>query len=150
LCQARLKNQDRPYRRLYQQPGHRRRPGLVAGGARLCFSPFATRRGGRGFSYAAAVADDAGNIRTAFTFPNEARWVGQAWADVIGRGTRSSMEAITPVYIDGTHPHQHAASAYCQADRYAHAGAAHRHSHADRHSNVDPHSHRSCDHRLAG
>ena len=50
---------------------------------------------GRGFSYAAAVADDAGNIRTAFTFPNEARWVGQAWADVIGRGTRSSMEAIT-------------------------------------------------------
>ncbi len=50
---------------------------------------------GRGFSYAAAVADDTGNIRTAFTFPNEARWVGQPWADVIGRGTRSSMEAIT-------------------------------------------------------
>jgi hypothetical protein len=50
---------------------------------------------GRGFSYAAAVADEAGNIRTALTFPNEARWVGQPWADVIGRGTRSSMEAIT-------------------------------------------------------
>jgi len=50
---------------------------------------------GRGFSYAAAVADEAGNIRTAFTFPNEARWVGQPWADVIGRGTRSSIEVIT-------------------------------------------------------
>ncbi|MBN1136828.1 MAG: hypothetical protein JXM73_09590 [Anaerolineae bacterium] len=50
---------------------------------------------GRGFSYAAAVADEAGNIRTAFTFPNEARWMGQPWADVIGRGTRSNMEAIT-------------------------------------------------------
>jgi len=50
---------------------------------------------GRGFSYAAAVADETGNIRTAFTFPNEARWVGQPWADVIGRGTRSNMEAIT-------------------------------------------------------
>jgi len=50
---------------------------------------------GRGFSYAAAVADEAGSIRTAFTFPNEARWVGQPWADVIGRGTRSNMEAIT-------------------------------------------------------
>jgi PA14 domain len=50
---------------------------------------------GRGFSYAAAVADESGNIRTAFTFPNEARWVGQLWADVIGRGTRSTMEAIT-------------------------------------------------------
>jgi len=50
---------------------------------------------GRGFSYAAAVADDGGNIRTAFTFPNEARWVGQPWADVIGRGTRSQLEAIT-------------------------------------------------------
>lgn len=50
---------------------------------------------GRGFSYAAAVADDTGNLRTAFTFPNEARWVGQPWADVIGRGTRSNMEAIT-------------------------------------------------------
>jgi hypothetical protein len=49
---------------------------------------------GRGFSYAAAVADDTGNIRTAFTFPNEARWVGQPWADVIGRGTRSKIEAI--------------------------------------------------------
>ncbi len=50
---------------------------------------------GRGFSYAAAVADEAGNIRTAFTFPNEARWVGQPWADVIGRGTRSKIEVIT-------------------------------------------------------
>jgi hypothetical protein len=48
---------------------------------------------GRGYSYAAAVADDQGNIRTAFTFPNELRWIGQQWADVIARGTRSGREA---------------------------------------------------------
>ena len=50
---------------------------------------------GQGFSYAAAVADDRGTIRTAFTFPNETRWIGQAWADVIARGSRSEHEAIT-------------------------------------------------------
>ena len=47
----------------------------------------------RGYSYAAAVADDQGNIRTALTFPNEMRWIGQPWADVIARGNRSGMEA---------------------------------------------------------
>jgi hypothetical protein len=50
---------------------------------------------GRGYSYAAAVADDQGNMRTAFTFPNESRWIGQEWADVIARGTRSEREAST-------------------------------------------------------
>jgi hypothetical protein len=48
---------------------------------------------GRGYSYAAAVADDQGNMRTALTFPNELRWTGQEWADVIARGTRSGQEA---------------------------------------------------------
>lgn len=61
----------------------------------FCFLRSPQEGSGRGFSYAAAVADDTGNIRTAFTFPNEARWVGQPWADVIGRGTRSNLEAIT-------------------------------------------------------
>lgn len=50
---------------------------------------------GHGFSYAAAVADEDGSIRTAFTFPNEQRWIGQAWAEVIARGSRSSREATT-------------------------------------------------------
>lgn len=45
------------------------------------------------YSYAADVADDLGVIHTAFTFPNEARWVGQSWAEVIARGTNSGMEA---------------------------------------------------------
>lgn len=49
----------------------------------------------RGYSYAAAVADDWGNFRTAFTFPNEMRWIGQEWADVIARGTRSGQEIST-------------------------------------------------------
>jgi hypothetical protein len=48
---------------------------------------------GRGYSYAAAVADDQGNIRTALTFPNEVRWIDQPWADVIARGNRSGLEA---------------------------------------------------------
>lgn len=48
---------------------------------------------GPGYAYAAAVADDRGNFRSAFTFPNEMRWVGEEWADVIARGTRSGMEA---------------------------------------------------------
>ncbi len=48
---------------------------------------------GQGYAYAAAVADDRGNFRTAFTFPNEMRWVGEEWADVIARGTRSGIEA---------------------------------------------------------
>lgn len=47
----------------------------------------------RGYSYAAAVADDQGNMRTALTFPNEMRWIGQPWADVIARGNRSGLEA---------------------------------------------------------
>ncbi len=50
---------------------------------------------GHGFSYAAAVADDAGHIRTAFTFPNEQRWLGMAWAEVIARGSRSNVQAVT-------------------------------------------------------
>jgi hypothetical protein len=50
---------------------------------------------GRGYSYAAAVADDDGRMRTAFTFPNEMRWIGQEWADIIARGSRSEREAST-------------------------------------------------------
>lgn len=50
-------------------------------------------RDGPGYSYAADVADELGVIATAFTFPNEARWVGQSWAEVTGRGTNSGMEA---------------------------------------------------------
>jgi hypothetical protein len=50
---------------------------------------------GPGYAYAAAVADDQGAIRTAFTFPNEARWIGQEWADVTARGTRSELEGST-------------------------------------------------------
>jgi len=47
----------------------------------------------RGFAYAAAVADDEGSFQTAVTFPNEMRWIGEDWADVIARGTRSGLEA---------------------------------------------------------
>jgi hypothetical protein len=50
---------------------------------------------GRGYSYAAAVAEEDGSFRTALTFPNEMRWFGQEWADVIARGTRSHKEAST-------------------------------------------------------
>jgi len=50
---------------------------------------------GPGYAYAAAVADERGSIHTAFTFPNEMRWVGQDRADVIARGSRSGLEAIT-------------------------------------------------------
>ncbi len=49
---------------------------------------------GPGYSYAADVADDEGMIQTAFTFPNEARWVGQSSAEVMARGTNSGMEAV--------------------------------------------------------
>jgi hypothetical protein len=49
----------------------------------------------RGYSYAAAVADDQGNMHTALTFPNEMRWIGQEWADVIARGSRSGREATS-------------------------------------------------------
>jgi hypothetical protein len=49
---------------------------------------------GRGYSYAAAMADDRGIFRTDLTFPNETRWTVQAWADVIARGTRSGQEGI--------------------------------------------------------
>lgn len=48
-----------------------------------------------GYAYAAAVADDRGNFHTAFTFPNEMRWIGEELADVIARGTRSGVEAVT-------------------------------------------------------
>jgi hypothetical protein len=47
---------------------------------------------GRGYAYAAAVADENGAVRTALTFPNEVRWLGQPWADVIARGSRSGLE----------------------------------------------------------
>jgi len=50
---------------------------------------------GSGYAYAAAVADDRGAFRTAFTFPNEKRWIGEEWADVIARGSRSGFEAIS-------------------------------------------------------
>jgi PA14 domain len=50
---------------------------------------------GSGYAYAAAVADERGAFRTAFTFPNEGRWIGEEWADVIARGSRSGFEAIT-------------------------------------------------------
>ena len=49
---------------------------------------------GPGYAYAAAVADDRGSIHTAFTFPNEMRWVGQNRANVIARGSRSGLEAV--------------------------------------------------------
>ena len=48
---------------------------------------------GEGYAYAAAVADDEGGFAAAFTFPNERRWSGQAWAEVIARGSRSAREA---------------------------------------------------------
>lgn len=47
---------------------------------------------GPGFAYAAAIADDQGRIHTAFTFPNEMRWIGESFAEVIARGTRSGVE----------------------------------------------------------
>jgi hypothetical protein len=47
---------------------------------------------GPGFAYAAAIADGEGRIHTAFTFPNEMRWIGQDFADVIARGSRSGLE----------------------------------------------------------
>ena len=50
---------------------------------------------GPGYAYAADVADEMGSIHTAFTFPNELRWVGQDRAAVIARGSRSGLEAIT-------------------------------------------------------
>jgi hypothetical protein len=48
---------------------------------------------GPGYAYAAAVADEAGSFHTAFTFPSEARWIGQDRAYVIARGSRSGLEA---------------------------------------------------------
>jgi hypothetical protein len=32
---------------------------------------------GEGYAYAAAIADEAGNFRSTFTFPNEMRWMNQ-------------------------------------------------------------------------
>ena len=46
-----------------------------------------------GYAYAAAVADEQGHFYTAFTFPNELRWIGEEWADVTARGLRSGIEA---------------------------------------------------------
>jgi len=48
---------------------------------------------GKGYSYAAAIADDSGAFSTAFTFPKEARWLGASWADVIAQGIRSARQA---------------------------------------------------------
>lgn len=48
---------------------------------------------GPAYAYAAAVADERGSFRTAFTFPNEIRWIGQERAYVIARGSRSGLEA---------------------------------------------------------
>ena len=48
---------------------------------------------GKGYSYAAAVAGDSGTFSAAFTFPNEARWLGASWADVIAQGIRSARQA---------------------------------------------------------
>ncbi len=48
---------------------------------------------GPGFAYAAAVADDQGRMHTAFTFPNEMRWIGEEFAEVVARGSRSGLEA---------------------------------------------------------
>jgi hypothetical protein len=48
---------------------------------------------GPGYAYAAAVADERGYFYTAFTFPNELRWIGEEWADVIARGMRSGIES---------------------------------------------------------
>jgi hypothetical protein len=45
------------------------------------------------YAYAAAVTDDGGSFQTALTFPNELRWIGQEWAEVNARGTRSGLEA---------------------------------------------------------
>jgi hypothetical protein len=50
---------------------------------------------GPGYAYAAAVVDDRGRFRTALTFPNEARWIGEQVAAVIARGSRSGLEART-------------------------------------------------------
>jgi len=50
---------------------------------------------GPGYAYAAAVADDNGSFHTAFTFPNEMRWMGQDQAYVVARGNRSGLEAVT-------------------------------------------------------
>lgn len=44
------------------------------------------------FAYAAAVADADARFEAVFTFPNEARWLGKAHADVVARGTRSGLE----------------------------------------------------------
>ena len=48
---------------------------------------------GEGYAYAAAVADEDGGFRTAFTFPDEMRWMNQSWAEVLARGTRSQRQA---------------------------------------------------------
>lgn len=52
-----------------------------------------------GFAYAAAIADGEGRIHTAFTFPNEMRWIGEDSAEVIARGTRSGVELTGRFYL---------------------------------------------------
>ncbi len=47
------------------------------------------------YAYAAAVADEQGSFQTAFTFPNELRWIGQDRAFILARGSRSGLEATT-------------------------------------------------------
>ena len=58
------------------------------------------------YAYAAAVVDDQGQFQTAFTFPNEVRWIGQQAANVIARGTRSGFESSTPFVILAPTPTQ--------------------------------------------
>ncbi len=54
---------------------------------------------GKGYSYAAAVADDSGAFSTGFTFPNETRWLGASWADVIAQGIRSARQATVRFHL---------------------------------------------------
>lgn len=54
---------------------------------------------GSEYAYAAAVASEGGAFRTAFTFPSEARWFGQEWAEVIARGTRSGLQTSARFFL---------------------------------------------------
>ena len=54
---------------------------------------------GPGYAYAAALADENGAFHTAFTFPNEMRWIGQDRAYVLARGNRSGLEATTQFFL---------------------------------------------------
>ncbi len=50
---------------------------------------------GSRYAYAAAVADERGSFQTAFTFPDELRWIGQDRAYVLAEGSRSGLETTT-------------------------------------------------------